>query len=328
MPTANSPRAGCRRRATKDRRASPCSFAPPPRSWRWCSPPDVRAPRRPERAQRHRRRAPDRPQALRRYVRDVRGRGADRPHDAERRRAQGPAASSFETFVRFIRNTDPGSNAGMPGLTIPAGLGPTTGLPVGVSLDGLPDSDERLLAVGLAIEQVLGRTPPPSKRSLTVAASARGTLVSLRVIGGRFRGRAARVAALDHGRRRAAARRRRARRRRGRPRVALAPLSPPRRHTVGRLPRKGPRRRRRLGRPPGAARRVATTRRCSVWGGGVTAGPLAATKLDASGVTRSRPRTGSSRRTSTSATRASCTARRPKASSRTATTAFRTVVLL
>src|SRR5439155_14805982 len=59
---------------------------------------------------------------------------------------QGPEASSFETFVRFIRNTDPGSNAGMPGLTIPAGLGPTTGLPVGVSLDGLPDSDERLLA--------------------------------------------------------------------------------------------------------------------------------------------------------------------------------------
>src|SRR5439155_7559267 len=48
---------------------------------------------------------------------------------------QGPEASSFETFVRFIRNTDPGSNAGMPGLTIPAGLGPTTGLRVGVSLE-------------------------------------------------------------------------------------------------------------------------------------------------------------------------------------------------
>src|SRR5438876_9726874 len=66
---------------------------------------------------------------------------------------QGPEASSFETFVRFIGNTDPGSNARMPGLTIPAGLGPTTGLPVGVSLDGLPDSDERLLALGLAIER-------------------------------------------------------------------------------------------------------------------------------------------------------------------------------
>ncbi|PYO48339.1 MAG: amidase, partial [Candidatus Rokuibacteriota bacterium] len=77
---------------------------------------------------------------------------------------QGPEASSLETFVRFIRNTDPGSNAGMPGLTIPAGLGPTTRLPVGLSLDGLPDSDERLLAVGLAIEHVLGRTPPPPSR--------------------------------------------------------------------------------------------------------------------------------------------------------------------
>src|SRR5438105_3151554 len=78
--------------------------------------------------------------------------------------SQGPQASSLATFGRFIRNTDPGSNAGMPGLTIPAGLGPTTRLPVGISLDGLPDSDERLLAVGLAIEHVLGRTPPPPSR--------------------------------------------------------------------------------------------------------------------------------------------------------------------
>src|SRR5438034_9940042 len=103
---------------------------------------------------------------------------------------QGPEASSFETFVRFIRSTDPGSNAGMPGLTIPAGLGPTTGLPVGVSLDGLPDRDERLLAVGLAIERVLGRTPPP-KRSLTVGAAPRGQPLQHRSNGRRFRGRSA-----------------------------------------------------------------------------------------------------------------------------------------
>ena len=69
----------------------------------------------------------------------------------------------METFLRFIRNTDPSSNAGVPGLTIPAGLGPTTGLPVGLSLDGLRDTDERLLAIGMAIEQVLGRTPPPRR---------------------------------------------------------------------------------------------------------------------------------------------------------------------
>ena len=75
--------------------------------------------------------------------------------------SQGPEASSVPTFLLFIRNTDPGSNAGIPGLTIPAGLGPGTRLPVGLSLDGPRGSDERLIALGLAIEKVLGRTPPP-----------------------------------------------------------------------------------------------------------------------------------------------------------------------
>jgi indoleacetamide hydrolase len=75
--------------------------------------------------------------------------------------AQGPDASSLPTFLTFIRNTDPGSNAGIPGLTIPAGLGPTTGLPVGISLDGPRGSDARLLAIGMAIEKLLGPTPPP-----------------------------------------------------------------------------------------------------------------------------------------------------------------------
>jgi indoleacetamide hydrolase len=74
---------------------------------------------------------------------------------------QGPEASSLPTFLLFIHNTDPGSNAGLPGLTIPAGLGPTTGLPVGLSLDGPRGSDARLLAIGMAIERVLGPTPAP-----------------------------------------------------------------------------------------------------------------------------------------------------------------------
>lgn len=74
---------------------------------------------------------------------------------------QGPDASSLKTFLLFIQNTDPCSNAGIPGLTIPAGLGPTTGLPVGLSLDGSRGSDTRLLAIGMAIEKLLGPTPAP-----------------------------------------------------------------------------------------------------------------------------------------------------------------------
>lgn len=70
-------------------------------------------------------------------------------------------ASSVETFFAFIRNTDPGSNAGLPGLSIAAGLGPDTGLPVGIELDGPAGSDTRLLALGLAIEALLGTTPLP-----------------------------------------------------------------------------------------------------------------------------------------------------------------------
>jgi len=76
---------------------------------------------------------------------------------------QGPEASSLETFLLFIRNTDPGSNAGIPGLSIPAGLGPS-GLPVGIEIDGPAGSDARLLAIGMAIEQVLGPTPAPPER--------------------------------------------------------------------------------------------------------------------------------------------------------------------
>lgn len=63
------------------------------------------------------------------------------------------------TFPTFIRNTDPGSNAGIPGITLPAGL--SSGLPVGLGLDAPAGSDRRLLAIGAAIEAVLP-PPPPS----------------------------------------------------------------------------------------------------------------------------------------------------------------------
>lgn len=64
------------------------------------------------------------------------------------------------TFPTYIRNTDPGSNAGLPGLTLPIGVTPE-GLPVGLELDGPAGSDERLLAIGLAVEQAMPETPAP-----------------------------------------------------------------------------------------------------------------------------------------------------------------------
>lgn len=61
------------------------------------------------------------------------------------------------TFATFIRNTDPGSNAALPGLSLPIGL--SQGLPVGLALDGPHGSDRRLLAIGAAIESVLPAMP-------------------------------------------------------------------------------------------------------------------------------------------------------------------------
>ena len=75
-----------------------------------------------------------------------------------------PEASSPENFGALIQNTDPGSNAGIPGIQLPSGLGATTGLPVGLELDGPAGSDRKLLAIGLAVENVLGRLPAPRSK--------------------------------------------------------------------------------------------------------------------------------------------------------------------
>jgi Asp-tRNA(Asn)/Glu-tRNA(Gln) amidotransferase A subunit family amidase len=64
------------------------------------------------------------------------------------------------TFPTFIQNTDPGSNAGIPGLTVPIGR-TAAGLPVGLALDGPAGGDRRLLGVGLALEALFGRLPAP-----------------------------------------------------------------------------------------------------------------------------------------------------------------------
>ena len=71
----------------------------------------------------------------------------------------GGARVPFQTAI--ARNIAPGSTAGLPGLVLPAGLTRDTGLPVGIELDGPAGADRNLLAIGLAIEAVLGRPPAP-----------------------------------------------------------------------------------------------------------------------------------------------------------------------
>jgi mandelamide amidase len=77
--------------------------------------------------------------------------------------ASNPDSSDLANFVMYIQNTDPGSNAGIPGLQIPIALGATSALPVGMELDGPAGSDGRLLSIGLALEELFGRIPPPAK---------------------------------------------------------------------------------------------------------------------------------------------------------------------
>jgi Asp-tRNA(Asn)/Glu-tRNA(Gln) amidotransferase A subunit family amidase len=63
-------------------------------------------------------------------------------------------------FDSMIRNTDPGSNAGIPGLSLYAGM-TAGGLPVGLEIDGPVGSDGKLLGMGLSIEAILGTAPAP-----------------------------------------------------------------------------------------------------------------------------------------------------------------------
>ena len=73
------------------------------------------------------------------------------------------AGEQVPTFPSYIRNTDPASNVGIPGISIPAGIS-SEGLPIGVELDGPAGSDRRLLAIAAAIESALATTDQRGSR--------------------------------------------------------------------------------------------------------------------------------------------------------------------
>ncbi len=57
------------------------------------------------------------------------------------------------TFPTYARNTDLGSNIGVPGITLPCPV--ATGLPVGIEFDGLPGQGRALSALARATEKAM-----------------------------------------------------------------------------------------------------------------------------------------------------------------------------
>lgn len=67
---------------------------------------------------------------------------------------------SVPTLEAYLRNTDPSAVAGLPSVSVPAGL-TASGLPVCLSFDGLPGSDATVLALAEAFERIGPALPPP-----------------------------------------------------------------------------------------------------------------------------------------------------------------------
>lgn len=61
---------------------------------------------------------------------------------------------TLPAFSTYIRNTDPGSNAGIPGITLNAGY-TRERLPVGLAFDGPAGGDDRVLSLAAGIERIL-----------------------------------------------------------------------------------------------------------------------------------------------------------------------------
>jgi mandelamide amidase len=64
------------------------------------------------------------------------------------------------TFPTYIHNTEPGSIAALPGISLPVGL-TAEGLPVAIGIDGPENSDRRLLAIAAILEQIFAISARP-----------------------------------------------------------------------------------------------------------------------------------------------------------------------
>jgi len=66
----------------------------------------------------------------------------------------------FEEGRLVAQNVFMAPRFGAPALSIPVGM--SQGLPVGLELNALPGNDADLLGIGIAVQAVAGRIPPPS----------------------------------------------------------------------------------------------------------------------------------------------------------------------
>jgi mandelamide amidase len=64
------------------------------------------------------------------------------------------------TFEAYIHNTDPSSNAGLPGTSVPMGLS-LEGLPLGLEFDGPEGSDDKILQIASLFQKTNGDLPSP-----------------------------------------------------------------------------------------------------------------------------------------------------------------------
>jgi mandelamide amidase len=83
-----------------------------------------------------------------------------RPHGDLREDQIDLNGRAVSKVLTLIRNTHVTGALGVPGISLPAGL-TRQGLPVGLELDSTSNRDAELLALGIAVENLLGRLPPP-----------------------------------------------------------------------------------------------------------------------------------------------------------------------